>query len=50
MQMVNSVVWDGELQGCFGQDPEKAKQMFLEHTEEVKRVRCRRLGHLPVHQ
>lgn len=36
--MIQAVIWDGSLQGCFGSDPEKAQQLFLEHIEEVKRV------------
>lgn len=38
MKMVNKVVWDGELEGCFGKDPDKAKQMFVAHNEEVVKV------------
>jgi hypothetical protein len=32
------LVWEGDLQGCFGSDPDRAQQLYLEHVEQVKQV------------
>lgn len=39
VRMIDEVVWSGDLQGCFGADPDKAKRLFKQHIEEVKQVR-----------
>jgi hypothetical protein len=35
-EMLRTSIWDGDLQGIFGSDPDKAQQLFLQHIEEVK--------------
>lgn len=37
LAMVDRLVWLGDLQGCF-ENEEKAKQLFEQHNEEVKKV------------
>lgn len=37
-RMGDKVVWQGDLQGCFGSDPQRAQQLFVAWNEEVKRV------------
>lgn len=36
--MIDMIAWEGDLQGCFGQDPAKSKQLFKQHNEEVIKV------------
>ena len=40
VDMIEKLVWQGSLQGCFGSDPDKAKRLFVEHIEAVKQVRA----------
>lgn len=37
-QMVDKLIWQGDLQGCFEADPQQAQQLFADWNEEVKRV------------
>ncbi len=37
-QMVQQLLWQRDLQGCFGSDPQRAQRLFVEHIEEVKRT------------
>lgn len=37
LAMVDRLVWQGDLQGCF-ETEEKAKQLFEQHNEEVEKV------------
>ncbi|KAF6261716.1 hypothetical protein COO60DRAFT_733325 [Scenedesmus sp. NREL 46B-D3] len=39
VHMVRTLVWEHDLQGCFADDPRKAKELFKQHIEEVKQVR-----------
>lgn len=36
--MLQAIIWDKDLHGCFGSDPQKAQKLFQQHIEEVKRV------------
>lgn len=42
LPMVDQLVWEGDLQGCFESDPRKVKQLFQQHIEEVKKV-CKKI-------
>lgn len=44
--MVDKLWWQGDLQGCFANDPQKAKQLFEQHNKEVREVRRLVIGHM----